>query len=67
VRLRRRRFGDVIERQLEFFVDDDSDLLDDVARALERYNGADRDEAEERDASHSSGSSERAGGMTPGV
>ena len=47
MRLRRRRFGDVIERQLALFLEDDSDLLDDVARALERYNGADRDEAEE--------------------
>ncbi len=44
---RRRRFKDVIERQLALFVDEDGDLLDDVAAALERYNRADRDEAEE--------------------
>jgi hypothetical protein len=47
VRLRRRRFKDVIDRQLAFFVQDDADLLDDVASALDRYNAADRDEAEE--------------------
>ena len=44
---RRRRFREVIERQLGFFVQDDSDLLDDVDRALEKYDGADRDDAEE--------------------
>jgi len=37
----------VIERQLGFFVDDDSDLLDDVDRRFEAYDRADRDEAEE--------------------
>jgi hypothetical protein len=45
--LRRRRFREVIERQLGFFVQDDSDLLDEVDRALEKYDRADRDEAEE--------------------
>jgi hypothetical protein len=44
---RRRRFHEVIQRQLGFFVEDDSDFLDDVDRALEKYNLADRDEAEE--------------------
>ena len=44
---RRRRFSDVIERQLALFVEEDGDLLEDVAAALERYNRADRDEAEE--------------------
>jgi hypothetical protein len=44
---RRKRFADLIERQLEFFDQDDHDLLDDVDAALERYNAADRDEAEE--------------------
>ena len=44
---RRRRFKDVIERQLALFVEEDGDLLEDVAAALERYNRADRDEAEE--------------------
>jgi hypothetical protein len=45
--LRRRRFRDVIERQLELFADDDGDLLDDVAAALDRYHAAERDDAEE--------------------
>ena len=44
---RRRRFRDVIDRQLGFFEEDDSELLDDVDRALARYDGAGRDEAEE--------------------
>lgn len=37
----------MIERQLGFFATDDGDLLDDVDAALERYNAAERDEAEE--------------------
>jgi hypothetical protein len=44
---RRGRFKDVIERQLEQFAREDGDYLDDVQRALDRYNAADRDEAEE--------------------
>jgi hypothetical protein len=44
---RRRRFRDVIERQLSFFEQDDFDLLTDVDRALEKYDRAERDEAEE--------------------
>src|SRR5580765_659019 len=44
---RRRRFREVIERQLAFFEEEDGDLLDDVDRALDKYNRADRDEAEE--------------------
>ncbi len=44
---RRKRFREVIERQLTFFVQEDGDLLDDVDRALDKYNRADRDEAEE--------------------
>jgi hypothetical protein len=44
---RRRRFREVIERQLAFFEEDDFDLLTDVDRALENYERADRDEAEE--------------------
>ena len=44
---RRRRFREVIERQLGFFEQDDGDLLDDVDRAFEKYYRADRDEAEE--------------------
>jgi hypothetical protein len=44
---RRRRYRDVIERQLVFFEQDDADLLTEVQRGLEKYNRADRDEAEE--------------------
>ena len=44
---RRGRFTDVIERQLALFVEDDAYLLEDLDAALERYDGADRDEAEE--------------------
>jgi hypothetical protein len=44
---RRRRFREVIDRQLAFFAEEDSELLDDVDRALDRYERADRDEAEE--------------------
>ena len=44
---RRKRFGDVVARQLAFFEQEDGDLLDDVDKALDTYNRADRDEAEE--------------------
>ena len=37
----------MIERQLAFFQEDDGDLLVDVDRALEKYDRAERDEAEE--------------------
>jgi uncharacterized protein YukE len=43
----RKRFGEVIERQLAFFLEDDADLLQDVDDALEAYNRADRGDAEE--------------------
>jgi hypothetical protein len=45
--LRRRRYGDVIERQLDLFASEDGDLLEDVDRALERYNAAEAEDAEE--------------------
>ena len=44
---RRRRFREIIERQLAFFEEDDFDLLTDIDRALDKYERADRDEAEE--------------------
>ena len=44
---RRKRFADVIQRQLAFFEQDDDDLLADVDRALDAYNRAEREEAEE--------------------
>ena len=43
----RKRFGEVIARQLGFFLEDDVDLLQDVDDALETYNRADKSEAEE--------------------
>jgi hypothetical protein len=45
--LRRRRFDDVIARQLQLFEREDGELLDGVQQALRRYNESDRDEAEE--------------------
>jgi len=44
---RRRRYDEVVVRQLELFLAEDADLLDDVDRALERYNAAEAGEAEE--------------------
>jgi hypothetical protein len=43
----RKRFGEVIQRQLDFFLQDDADLLQDIDDALVAYNSADKDEAEE--------------------
>jgi len=48
VRLRRARFGDVIERQLDLFEREHRGLIDDCVAAELSYNRADRDEAEER-------------------
>jgi hypothetical protein len=44
----RRRFSDVIRRQLDIFVEDHRGLIDDCAAAEHAYNRAPRDEAEER-------------------
>jgi hypothetical protein len=44
---RRKRFRDVVTRQLALFEQEDGDLLEGVDRALDKYNRADRDEAEE--------------------
>jgi hypothetical protein len=44
---RRKRFRDVVTRQLAFFEQEDGDLLEGVDRALDKYDRADRDEAEE--------------------
>jgi hypothetical protein len=44
---RRRRFADVIRRQLELFQRDEADLIEECIAAEEKYNRADRDEAEE--------------------
>jgi hypothetical protein len=45
--LRRARFAHVIEAQLDLFVREHRDVIEDVATRLERYNAAERDEAEE--------------------
>ena len=44
----RRRFGDVIRRQLDLFVREQRGLIEDCAAAERAYNRAPRDEAEER-------------------
>jgi hypothetical protein len=45
--LRRRRYREVVDRQLELFASEDADLLVGVDHALERYNAAGADDAEE--------------------
>ncbi len=44
----RRRFADVIKRQLELFEREQRGLIEDCIAAERTYNKADRDEAEER-------------------
>ncbi len=44
---RRSRFAKLIDSQLDVFVRDHADVLDDVRSRLEAYNRADRSEAEE--------------------
>ena len=44
----KRRFGDLIERQLDLFEQDNDDLFERVADAEADYRAAARDEAEER-------------------
>jgi hypothetical protein len=46
--LRRRRFAEVIGRQLDLFVRDQLELLEACDEAERAYDQADRDEAEER-------------------
>jgi hypothetical protein len=48
VRLRRARFLDAIERQLDLFEREHRGLIDDCVAAEQSYNRAERDEAEER-------------------
>lgn len=45
---RRRRFADLIERQLELFATEHAGLIHDCEAALRAYDEAPRDEAEER-------------------
>ena len=49
----RRRFADVIDRQLDLFEEEYSDFLRDCAEAERAYDRADRDEAEERYSAYS--------------
>ena len=46
--IRRRRFADVIERQLVLFQQENAQLLRDCELAERAYDNSDRDEAEER-------------------
>jgi hypothetical protein len=46
--LRRRRFADLIERQLDLFEREHRGLIDDCTAAMRAYDAADRSEAEER-------------------
>jgi hypothetical protein len=48
LRLRRARFSELIERQLDLFERENRGLIDDCLAAERSYNCADRDEAEER-------------------
>jgi hypothetical protein len=48
VRVRRARFGDLIERQLDLFERENRGLIADCIAAERSYTQADRDEAEER-------------------
>jgi hypothetical protein len=45
---RKRRFVDVIARQLDLFQDQEADLIADVDAARRAYDAADRDEAEDK-------------------
>jgi hypothetical protein len=45
---RKRRFSDVIARQLELFEREHADLIADVEAARRAYDAADRDEAEDK-------------------
>jgi hypothetical protein len=47
VRLRRDPFRDVIARQLDLFVEDEADLLEECRERFRAYNGADREDREE--------------------
>jgi hypothetical protein len=44
----RRRFTDLVERQLDLFAEEHGGLVGDTEAALQAYDRADRDEAEER-------------------
>ena len=48
MRLRRARFGDLIDRQLDLFAREQGGLIEDCMAAERSYSKAERDEAEER-------------------
>jgi hypothetical protein len=45
---RRRRFDELVERQLALFAEDEEELLAEIAEAEERWRRSGREEAEER-------------------
>ena len=45
---RKRRFNDVIARQLDLFREQEAGLIDDVETARRAYDASDRDEAEDK-------------------
>ena len=47
MRLRRDPFRDVISRQLDLFVEDGADLLEECREKFRAYNSADREDREE--------------------
>ncbi len=47
LRLRRSRFNDVVERQLDLFSEDEAALLEEAREADAAWTGAQRDESEE--------------------
>ena len=47
MRLRRNPFGDVIARQLDLFVEDEADLLEECREKYRLYERADREDREE--------------------
>ena len=44
---RKRRFADLISRQLDVFAEDETDIFEEIRARKELYDRADRDEAEE--------------------
>lgn len=47
IRFRRRRFAELVDRQLDLFADDESALLEEARLADEAWTRASRDDAEE--------------------
>ena len=47
MKFRRNRFGDLVQRQLDLFAEDEDELLREADAAERAYDAAERDEAEE--------------------